>query len=162
MHTYTYLGTFTVTLTATNPGGSDLESKADYIEVVAYPTITYTPVPTTPTPVPTSAIGPQIQSWARSSNGIDLTVTGITGTDVWAVYGQVSGNYAWITSNATASSGSATVPITGGALLGNRVYYAKACDSTGCGNQASFTTATVTAAPATTFGNTYKNITGAR
>lgn len=91
-----------------------------------------------------------------------MTVNNINGADVWAVYGQNSGKYAWASSNATATGGWATVQIQGGALLGNRLYYAKACDSTGCGNEISFTTVTVTAAPQTTFGNVYKNITGMR
>jgi PKD repeat protein len=50
-HTYAGLGTFTVSLTATNAGGTDIESKSGYISVVAYPVITYTP---TPTPLPTA------------------------------------------------------------------------------------------------------------
>jgi PKD repeat protein len=163
-HTYTTLGSFTVVLNATNAIGSDLETKSGYINVVAYPTITYTPSPT-PTPTYTvapSGAGPQISTWSYGSGGVTLTVTGVTGSDVWAIYGQVPGKYAWITSNATASSGNASVPISGGALLGNRLYYTKACDPTGCGNEATFTTATITPAPATTYGNAYKNITGMR
>jgi PKD repeat protein len=47
-HTYTTLGSFTVTLTATNAGGSDIETKNGYITIVAFPEITYTPAPTGP------------------------------------------------------------------------------------------------------------------
>lgn len=40
-HQYTSAGKYTVTLTATNPGGSDAEVKADYIEVVSPPDAQY-------------------------------------------------------------------------------------------------------------------------
>lgn len=186
VHTYVTSGVYSIILQACNAGGCDATTVWNAIYVTA-PTATPTPTPTptatttptgtatptptpttavptaTPTPIPTTSGGPQIQNWSSlTSSGIDMTVNNINGADVWAVYGQNSGKYAWASSNATATGGWATVQIQGGALLGNRLYYAKACDSTGCGNEISFTTVTVTAAPQTTFGNVYKNITGMR
>ena len=170
-HVYAAAGTYTINFTACTAGGCDSDIEPGYVTVTtgtATPTATPTPTPTvtptvTPTAVTTSSTGPQIHNWSSlTSSGITLTVNGITGTDVWAVYGQNSGKYAWITSNATATGGWATIPIIGGAILGDRLYYTKACDSTGCGNEASFTTVTVTQHQRTNYGAAYKNITGMR
>jgi PKD repeat protein len=68
-HTYTAAGTYTVSLTATGPGGSDTETKVDYIEVTE---------PATPPPAPeadfsgspTSGNAPLNVDFTDQSNGI--------------------------------------------------------------------------------------------
>ena len=42
--------------------------------------------------------------------------------------------------------------------MGGATYYAKACDSTGCGNQISFTMATITPVPTSSFDAGYNGI----
>jgi PKD repeat protein len=184
MHIYTTAGVYSPGLTACNAGGCDQETLYNSIYVISptptptptptpsptpTPTGTWTPTPTptptaTPTPIPTSSAGPQIvnpSGITPTSSRVNLTVSGITGSEVWIVYGQKSNAYAWITPNTTATGSWADVYVDS-PMLGNTRYYARACDSTGCGNEVSWTTVPVTAAPATNYGAAYKNITGMR
>jgi hypothetical protein len=100
-----------------------------------------------------------------TSNSASFDVVGITGTDVWIEWGQNPGGEIWNTPNATASGGVATVFINGSPLLGGTLYYAKACDSSGCditSPESSFTTVPVTPVPVTQFGTGYRNLTATR
>jgi PKD repeat protein len=179
MHVFS-AGVYTITLLVTNAGGSDTETKGAYIyttSVTPTPTITPTPTPTptgnwtatptptpTPTPAPVGTTGPQIVPPVTgiNSNGANFTVSGITGSNVWLVYGQNSGGYTWITPNTTATSGWATIWLSGSPIFGNTRYYVQACDQTGCGNEVSFSTLAITPMPTTTYGAGYKAITGMR
>jgi hypothetical protein len=126
---------------------------------------TPTPIPPSPTvtPIIPGGTNPRITGWSNiTSSGITLTVSGITGSDVWLVYGQNSGGYTWMTANTTAVSGNATVVITSSPMFGNTLYYIKACDSVACGAEIGFRTSAITPVPTTTFGKGYKDITGMR
>jgi hypothetical protein len=97
-----------------------------------------------------------------SSNNATIPVTGITGTEVWVIWGQNPGGEIWNVPNQTPTAGSADIVISGSPLLGFTRYYVKACDSTGCGNEISFTTAAITPIPVTQFGAAYRNLTANR
>ncbi len=57
VHVFDTPGLYTVTLTTTNPGGSNTTQKINYINVTAAPTPTPTPTPA-PTPAPTPTLTP--------------------------------------------------------------------------------------------------------
>ena len=99
---------------------------------------------------------------AIGSNNVTIPVTGATGSDVWVEWGQNTGGYAWNTPNYTPVAGSASITISGSPLLGNTFYFAAACDSTGCGNEVTFTTAQITPIPVTPYGAGYRNLTATR
>jgi len=94
------------------------------------------------------------------SNNVTIPMAGVTGTNCWVLWGQTPEGMLWVTSNATASAGAANALIWGAPLTGNTVYYAKACDLTGCdaGSQM-FTTAAITPIPTSSFGTGFRNIT---
>jgi hypothetical protein len=95
-----------------------------------------------------------------TSNNVNVTVNGVGGDNVaWIMYGQSPNGEVWISSNYTASAGTATVQVWGAPLLGNTVYYVEACDSTGCSAESTFSTAVITPLPITNYGAGYKNIT---
>ena len=112
-----------------------------------------------------------LTDWARAlpntgaatligSNNATIPVTGITGDTVWVMWGQGPGGECWATQNETGVvAGAKDVVIWGAPLLGNTVYYAKACDSDGCGNEVSFTTLPVTPMTVPTYGDAFRNIT---
>lgn len=95
---------------------------------------------------------------AISSNNVTIHVLGITGNDVWIIWGQNSGGECWRTDNQTPNIGAADVLVWGAPLTGGTSYYAKACDSSGCGNEVTFTLAQITPLPTTTFGYVYQNL----
>ena len=99
---------------------------------------------------------------AISSNNATFHVTGITGTDAWIEWGQNSGGYAWNTPNSTPTAGTVDITIAGSPLLGNTLYYATACDSTGCGNEVSFSTLPVTPVPVTPYGSGFRALINSR
>ena len=127
---------------------------------------TPTPTPTVaPTPFPTTAIGPQIVNPidTYTSNSVNFTITGITGSDVWIKYGQNPSGYTWITTNYTAAGGVAVIQVSGYPMFGSTRYYATACDMTGaCGNEVTWTTTTITPMPTTTYGAAFKRFIGMR
>jgi len=97
------------------------------------------------------------------SNNVTIPVTGATGTEAWVIWGQNPGGECWNTPNWTPSgAGAVDITIAGSPLLGNTVYYAEACDQTGCGNEVSFTTAPVTPITVMPYGAGYRNITATR
>jgi hypothetical protein len=105
--------------------------------------------------VPTSAAATGI-----TSNGFNVSVSGCAASgEVAIIYGLAPNAETWISGNYTASGGNVVIPVWGAPILGNSVYYAKACDDTGCGNEITFTTAAITPIPTTTFGAGFKNLT---
>ena len=95
---------------------------------------------------------------AIGSNNVTIPLTGCTG-EALVLWGQRSGGYIWNTPNQTPVAGNADILIWGAPLFGNTLYYAKGCDSTGCGNEITFSTASITPLPTTTFGAGYQNLT---
>jgi hypothetical protein len=96
------------------------------------------------------------------SNNATIPVTGVTGTEAWVVWGQNPGGECWNTPNYTPVAGSVDITIAGAPLLGNTLYYATACDSTGCGNEVSFTTVPITPISVIQYGAGYRNLTATR
>jgi hypothetical protein len=73
---------------------------------------------------------------------------------VWFEWGQNTG-YSWMTENSTNSS----IEIYGSPLLGATQFHFRACDSTGCGGDRTFTTLSITPGPQSHFGASIDNIT---
>ena len=93
------------------------------------------------------------------SNNVTVTMTGAA-TTCWFQWGIQTGvNMTWRTPNATPVAGICTQTIKGSPLSGNQLFYYRACDVTGCGVSASFTTLPVTAIPTSTYGDTFTNLT---
>lgn len=92
------------------------------------------------------------------SNNATLSATG-GGVDCWFTYGTNAGNEYWITPNVTSAGGIFSYTVQSSPLTGNTVWYYTACDETGCGAEASFTTLPVTPIPRTNLGGFYRNIT---
>ncbi len=103
-----------------------------------------------PTTLAVSAIG---------SNNAALSASGSSGTSGWFVWGENSGNEYWITPNCTIDGGAFSYTIHSSPMIGNTIFYAKACDEYGCGNEVSFTTLPVTPMPTVYIGGFYKNVT---
>lgn len=95
-----------------------------------------------------------------NSNNVTIPLTGCVG-ESYVLWGQASGAYMWNTPNTTPVGGSTVSVIWGAPLTGGTYYYAVGCDSTGCGNEITFTTASVTPLPTTTFGAGFTNLTRA-
>jgi hypothetical protein len=95
---------------------------------------------------------------AIGSNNVTLTSSGATGTG-WFIWGENHDNEYWITPNQTVVGGSFSYRLHSSPLSGNTLYYAKACDTTGCGNEMSFITLPVTPMPTVNIGGFYTNIT---
>lgn len=91
------------------------------------------------------------------SNNVTLAAAGVT-TTAWFEYGLTSGSLIWKTPNQTAT-GAYSRFVYGSPLMGGQKFYYRACDVTGCGAELSFTLATVTPQPQTTFGYIYQNVT---
>ncbi|MFN7974597.1 MAG: PKD domain-containing protein [Acidobacteriota bacterium] len=87
-HTYTTAGTYTVSLTATGPGGSDTETKAGYVIVTA------SSVANLLTGLgPDPAAAPRIQAWTNVSQPytpIDFNAYGTNGYGVNAGHGEIN------------------------------------------------------------------------
>lgn len=92
-----------------------------------------------------------------NSMNVTFDATGATG-DTWWEYGMKSGSLSWKTENASAVGGYANITESGVPLMSATKYYFRACDSTGCGSELDVTLSAVTPAPATTYGNTARNI----
>jgi hypothetical protein len=96
-----------------------------------------------------------------TSNNFNISVATatITGNDVWVIYGQASGKENWISSNYTKSGVNTIVQVWGAPILGNTLYYAEACDQTGCGNEISLTTLEIPLLTVTDYGAGFRNLT---
>ena len=97
-----------------------------------------------------------------TSNGFNLTATGVTGTDCWIMWGDFSGGENWASPNQTASGGTANIQVLGTPIFGGEKIWYQVCDSTGCGNERQVTIAAVTPNPETTWGQGIMNITHSR
>jgi hypothetical protein len=96
-------------------------------------------------------------------NNATIPVTGITGTEAFVLWGTRPGGEVWSTPNWTPDgAGAANIKIEGAPILGNTKYFVKACDSTGCGNEVSFTTAAITPIVVVTYGAGLRNLTATR
>lgn len=92
------------------------------------------------------------------SNNVTLSGAGFA-SDGWFVWGQVPESEYWITPVRATTGGVLTYRISQSPLFGGSVYYFRACDATGCGNQESFTTVQVTPIPTLGIGGFYQNLT---
>lgn len=91
-----------------------------------------------------------------TSNSATLSIGAPIVDPCWFEYGQLSGSLSWKTPNRT---GITSYTIKGSPLNGNTIFYYRACDSTGCGAEASFTTLSVTPMPTTTYSYIFENLT---
>jgi hypothetical protein len=88
------------------------------------------------------------------SNNVTLNMVG-GAAPTWFEWGQLSSYLSWRTVN----SSEASMKVYGSPLLGNTLFYYRACDSTGCGATMSFTTLQITPQPEMTLGISVDNIT---
>ena len=87
-----------------------------------------------------------------SANGVVFTANGGSG-DGWFKWGAIhGGNYYWSTPNQSVS-GAYTDYQDGPPLISGSTYYVVACDSTGCGDEVSFTVPGATPIPQTHYGD---------
>ena len=101
-----------------------------------------------------SAIPTTLAATAIGNNNATLNMAGAVG-DAWFNVGTAPGA-AW--SQLPNITGTSYTWI-GSPIYGNTLYYFKACDSTGCDVELSFTTTTVTPIPTGTYGRWAQNIT---
>lgn len=93
------------------------------------------------------------------SNNVTVAMSGAA-TTCWFEWGILPGSgMTWDTPNRTPSGGMCNTTIKGSPLVGNQVFYFRACDATGCGDDGTFTTAAVTPIPAFTYGAIFDNMT---
>jgi hypothetical protein len=93
------------------------------------------------------------------SNNVTVTSSGAA-TTCWFEWGMLTdGEESWSTPNQTPVGGVCTKTIKGSPLVGGSVFYYRVCDVTGCGADATFTTAAVTPIPTTTYGAIFDNLT---
>lgn len=93
------------------------------------------------------------------SNNATVTMTGAA-TTCWFQWGLQPGSaMTWKTPNQTPAAGVCTATIKGSPLFGNQLWYYRACDVTGCGADATFTTLAVTVLPTPTYGAIFQNLT---
>ena len=85
------------------------------------------------------------------NNNASLQATGAS-SPAWFMWGMYSGKLYLKTPNDTTSGGLLNHTLAHSPLTGSTLYYYKACDQTGCGNELSFTTLVVTPVPTTTIG----------
>ena len=91
-----------------------------------------------------------------TSNAATLSMAAPIVDPCWFEWGQLSGSLSWKTPNRTATT---SFTIKGSPLNGNTKFYYRACDSTGCGLESSFTTLSVTPMPTTTYSYIFDNLT---
>lgn len=104
--------------------------------------------------VPVLALPTTSAATLVGENTAFLQMTGGT-NPMWFEYGQKSGSLTWVTPNSSFPN----YTVYGSPLTGNTVFYFRACDTTGCGAELSFTTSVLTPQPQTTFGAGVDNIT---
>lgn len=96
--------------------------------------------------VPTTTAATEI-----GNNNCTLHGTGAT-SPAWFYWGQYTGKLYFKTTNRTPSGGLLNATVSHSPLYGSTTYYFKACDSTGCGSELTFTTLAVTPMPTNTMG----------
>jgi len=85
------------------------------------------------------------------NNNVSLHATGAA-SPAWFQWGQHTGKLYFKTPNDTTSGGLLNHTLAHSPLYGSTLYYFKACDSTGCGNELTFTTSAVTPMPTNAMG----------
>lgn len=98
-----------------------------------------------------SAIPTTAAATAVGNNNATLQGTG-SATPGWFYWGQYTGKLYFKTPNQTPSGGLLNYTLAHSPLYGSTTYYFKACDSTGCGAELTFTTTVVTPMPTNTMG----------
>jgi hypothetical protein len=96
---------------------------------------------------------------AVGNNNATFQATGVTGTVAWFMWGQYPGKLYLKTINASVTGGAAQKAVWDFPFMGSTTYYVKACDTTGCGSEVSFTTTAVTPLPTSTLGKPFTNMT---
>lgn len=94
-----------------------------------------------------------------SFNGFNVSVTGITGTEVWLRYGNQPTIQNWKGAETTVGGSDATITLNGGFFKVGETLYFKACDETGCGDVKSATLTTPTTLPTVAGRSLFTNIT---
>ena len=93
------------------------------------------------------------------SNNATVFMSGAS-TTCWFQWGIQNGNnMTWKTPNQTPSGGLCNYTIRGSPISENQKWYYRACDTTGCGADGTFTTTTLTIIPQPTYGDTFQNLT---
>lgn len=94
-----------------------------------------------------SAVPTTLAATKVGNNNVTLNANGITGSAGWFQWSFKTGlAYAHLP-NVTATGGVISYTMKGTPIYGSTTYYYKACDSTGCGAELSFTTLPVTQLP---------------
>jgi hypothetical protein len=107
-----------------------------------------------------SAVPTTLAATMVGNNNVTLNANGIVG-DGWFQFGtQPSSSWAHLP-NVT-GGGAISYTWTGTPIYGNTKYYYRACDSSGCGSEISFTTTVVTPMPTGTYGQYATNMTEGR
>ena len=96
---------------------------------------------------------------AVGNNNATFQATGVAGTAGWVMWGQYTGKLYLKAGNVTPAGGAISKTVWDFPIMGSTTYYVKACDSTGCGSEVSFTTAAVTPLPTSTLGRPFTNMT---
>lgn len=97
-----------------------------------------------------------------SSNGFNVSATGVTGTEAWVMWGDYTGMENWASVPATSVAGTANITVLGAPIYGGEYIYYQACDETGCGNELTISITSITPMPTTTHGILMRNITKSR
>jgi len=95
---------------------------------------------------------------AIGDNNATFHATGASG-NTWFMWGMYSGKLYLRTPNATPIAGAVATRVWDFPVFSNTQYFAKACDSSGCGGEVSFTSLTVTPYPTLTLGGPLSNMT---
>lgn len=82
-----------------------------------------------------------------TSNGFNVTITGISGTGVWIEFGSNTGIWNWKTPVYDNTGSTYTVEVIGAPLYSQEHVYYRACDYTGCGAEMSTVLLAVTTIP---------------
>ena len=90
------------------------------------------------------------------NNNITMNAGGAITYPLWFAWGLSTQHESWLTPNMTSG---ANYTQTGSPLYSTTTYYIIACDATGCGNEVSTMTTSVTPLPVTTLGLAINNVT---
>lgn len=106
-------------------------------------------------PITVSALPTTAAATLVGNNNATLHGTGTTSPG-WFMWGQYTGKLYIKTPNQTTSGGLLNFTLAHSPLYGSTTYYFKACDSTGCGAELTFTTTAVTPMPTNTMGQVFQ------
>jgi hypothetical protein len=95
---------------------------------------------------------------AIGDNNATFHATGASG-NTWFMWGMYTNKLYLRTPNATPVTGAVAIRVWDFPVFSNTQYFAKACDSSGCGGEVSFTSLTVTPFPTLTLGYPLQNMT---